>query len=188
MSSFIFNPIILKDDLEWDFQTTNVSWEVLSSDGGNPCILTTTRNNTIQTGDKILITNHSGSDGIDATDGNFTATRISANQFSIPIDGINPGTGGQVAGTLDGTSYTNISCDLRTSHTTSSDGTPATLLIALTFAWITQGIFKYSFTASAANIITALGGSDKACVSLYWTNPSGKIETFIIGDVQIISR
>lgn len=185
-----FDPIILGDTLEWNFQSTDEGIAVVSSSADNPCVITTAKNNIFQTNDKIYITNHFGNLAIDNTDGNFTATRISATTFSIPITGTNIGAGGEVALTRDGTNFSGITCNIYASHTVNNDGTYPTPLLALTFAWVTQNIFKYKFSATAAAVIAALKsyvGSEIAVV-LYWTDDSNRTLTIIRDKVKVESR
>lgn len=184
-----FNTVYLGFGRDFYFQPAGnyspvVIFKIASSDTASPIVLTTSENHTIQTGDKVVVYNHVGNNGIFGSNrGNWTATRISATSLSLQSSvGVNAGTGGYVVKCNDGTGVTGLTCIIKDSHTQD-----ATTLITKTGTWATQNIFLFYFSFSATDFSVLSAGQEYAR-SVYYTDASNNPQLLISDTIKVYSR
>lgn len=186
-----FNTVYLGFGRDWYFQPAGnyspvVVFKIASSDTASPIVLTTSENHTIQTGDKVVVYNHVGNNGIFGSNrGNWTATRISATSLSLQSSvGVNAGTGGYVVKCNDGTGVTALTCIIKDSHTED-----ATVRITKTGNWVasSQGIFFFYFSLSATDFSVLTAGQEYAR-SVYYTDASNNTQLLMSDTIKVYSR
>jgi hypothetical protein len=183
-----FYSFVLGFGRDWFFQPAGNSepikvYRILTSSATNPCVITTVDNTSIVDNDNVVIYLHNGNDAVvGSNDGNWVATRTGSKTFTIPVAGLNIGTGGYVAVCNDGTGVTAITCLIKESHTEN-----ATINITKSGVMDTANLFQFHFSFTATDIQNLTPGRQYAR-SIFYTDADGNKQLLISDEITVYSR